>query len=87
MRETSDSRGHIEALYLCALSRRPTENETVALSKFLAEQRERLKGEDRSREKLALPIGCGEDADPYAAAALVDACLAIFNANEFLYVD
>lgn len=87
MQETSDSQGQIEALYLDALSRRPSEKEAATLRKFLTQQREKLKSEGRPREKLALPIRCSPDTDPYAAAALVDACLAILNANEFLYVD
>jgi hypothetical protein len=77
----------IEHLYLIALSRRPTERETQAMTKFFAEQHERLSDEARPREVLALPIDCPEAADPYAAAALVDACLAIFNTSEFVYVD
>jgi hypothetical protein len=35
---------------------------------------------------LALPIGTRPD-DPYAAAALVDLCLALFNASEFVTID
>ena len=79
--------GQVEQLYLLALSRRPTEGETARLTKFLAEQRERLAAEGRDRDDLALPPDLPDSADPYAAAALVDACLAIYNANEFLYVD
>ena len=58
-----------------------------AMTKFFDEQHERLAKEARPREELALPVDCPEAADPYRAAALVDACLAIFNANEFVYVD
>jgi hypothetical protein len=36
---------------------------------------------------LALPVGYSEEDDPYAGAALVDACLALLNSNEFLYID
>ncbi|MCI0361790.1 MAG: DUF1549 and DUF1553 domain-containing protein [Planctomycetaceae bacterium] len=77
----------IEQLYLLTLSRRPTEKESLALLKFLTDQRQRLVGQARPREELALPVGCPNTADPYAAAALVDACLALLNASEFLYVD
>jgi hypothetical protein len=83
----SDSQRQIEAIYLQALSRRPTEKEAAALAAFLTEQGQRLASERRSREKLALPIGCPENVEFYSAAALVDACLAILNANEFLYID
>jgi len=34
-----------------------------------------------------LPVPCPDTADADAAAALVDACLAVLNANEFIYVD
>ena len=30
---------------------------------------------------------CPTDIDPLAAAALTDICLALFNSNEFLYID
>jgi hypothetical protein len=79
--------GKIERLYLLALSRRPSPSETATLTEFLNRQRERLAAESRPLDELALPVDCPEAADPYAAAALVDACLAIFNANEFVYVD
>jgi hypothetical protein len=76
-----------ESLYLLTLSRRPSAEETAAMTKFLADQREQLAAEARLSGGLALPIGCSDSADPHAAAALVDACLALFNASEFLYVD
>ncbi|MEX2173078.1 MAG: DUF1549 and DUF1553 domain-containing protein [Pirellulaceae bacterium] len=82
-----EPRRQVERLYLLTLSRRPTAPETAALTKFLHEQRARLAAEGRPREELALPTDLPDSADPYAAAALVDACLAMFNANEFLYVD
>jgi hypothetical protein len=87
LRETVDSAGQVEALYLLTLSRKPTVKEEATLAAFLSQQRERLAREGRPREKLALPTPCSDDADPYTAAAMVDACLAILNANEFLYVD
>jgi hypothetical protein len=77
----------IEQLYLLALARRPVERETASLTKFLHDQRQRLSADARPASELALPIGYTDSADPYAAAALVDACLALLNASEFLYVD
>ena len=85
--QESGVRGQVEPLYLLTLSRRPTEREVATLSRFLNDQRQRLAGEGRPRAELALPVDLPDSADPYAAAALVDACLAIFNANEFVYVD
>jgi hypothetical protein len=82
-----EPKAQVERLYLLALSRLPAAEETAAMTKFLAAQRERLAAEARPRGELALPALCPDSADPYAAAALVDACLAVFNASEFLYVD
>jgi Protein of unknown function (DUF1553) len=79
--------GQIERLYRVALSRRPTASETTTLARFVIEQRDRLAAEDRPRDQLALPVNVPNSADPYAAAALVDACLAVLNSNEFIYVD
>lgn len=87
LRDSSDSAGQIELLYLQTLARKPTLKEVATLATFLSQQRERLAREGRPRENLALPTPCFDDADPYTAAAMVDACLAILNANEFLYVD
>jgi hypothetical protein len=85
--DSSDLQHRIESIYLHALSRSPTEKEVATLATFLTEQRRRLETAGRPREELALPMGCSPDVEPYSAAALVDACLAVLNANEFLYVD
>jgi hypothetical protein len=77
----------IERLYAIALSRPPTAAEAATFSKFLADQQQRLLAEARPVKELALPIPCPLAADANAAAALVDACLAVLNANEFIYVD
>jgi hypothetical protein len=87
MAQAADSRNQIEQLYLLALSRRPTPSEATILEKFLADQRQRLASESRPREELALPTPCPDAVDSYSAAALVDACVAVLNANEFIYVD
>ncbi len=84
---SADPARWIEQLYVRTLSREPTERELRALTNFLQSQAKQLATEERDASELALPIGGFELADPYAAAALVDACLALFNANEFLYID
>jgi hypothetical protein len=83
-RRTEDQINH---LYQIALSRRPTAAEIATLERFLSEQSKRLAAENRPAEELALPVPEREAIDSYAAAALVDACLAVLNASEFLYVD
>jgi hypothetical protein len=77
----------VRRLYEIALSRNATAKESATLETFLADQRTRLAAEARPRDQLALPINCDESADAYAAAALVDACLALLNTSEFMYVD
>ena len=67
-------------------NRAATEREVQLLKRFLADQTELLRREGRKAEELALPIGAEAD-DPYAAAALVDLCLALFNASEFVTID
>jgi hypothetical protein len=79
--------GQIERLYLLTLSRRPSEREAQTLARFLAVEHQRLAAEGRPAAELALPTGLADGDDPYAAAALVDACLALLNVSEFLYVD
>lgn len=87
LKESSEAAVQSELLYVHALSRRPSEKEAAQLTAFLGEQRQRLADEGRERSRLALPADCPQDADPYAAAALVDACLGIMNVSEFVYVD
>ncbi len=77
----------IERLYSVALARRPTAAEQKSLEKFLVEQAQRLAAEGRNEKELALPTPRPKSIDTYAAAALVDASLAILNSSEFLYVD
>jgi hypothetical protein len=77
----------IEWLYSTALSRRPTKSEIATLEKFVDSQRARLNAESRPRSELALPIPCPDSSEPYSAASLTDACLALLNSNEFIYID
>jgi hypothetical protein len=85
--EATEPAQQVQQLYLHALSRPATEHEVESLVSFLSEQRERLEKEGRPAANVALPVGYAAANDRYAAAALVDACLAVLNANEFLYVD
>ena len=59
-------------LYRRVLSRSPDEEELQDCLEFLRDQSNRLAGEGRSDASLA---------------ALTDLCLALFNSNQFLYVD
>jgi hypothetical protein len=68
-------------------SRAPTDEERSEFVAFLDNQRVFLAAEKRSPRSLALPISARGIADPFAAAALTDLCLALLNSSEFLYVD
>jgi hypothetical protein len=87
MNDATETPQQIERLYTMAFSRRPTTAETARVEKFLTAQRDRLAAEARPRDQLALPINRPDLADPYAAAAFVDACLAVLNSNEYIYID
>ncbi len=56
-------------------------------TEFLHQQAELLRDRLRLRLPVALPTEVPENVDPGTAAALTDFCLALFNRNEFLYVD
>jgi hypothetical protein len=70
-----------------ALCRKPIRAEQQMALEFLHQQAELLRDRLRLRLPVALPSGMPKDIDPVTAAALTDFCLALFNRNEFLYVD
>ncbi len=71
-----DSAAIVHAVWQAAFARSPSSDESAAAQAFLRQQRDALVA-------TAKP-GVGT---PPATAALVDFCHAIFNGNEFLYVD
>jgi hypothetical protein len=78
----------IDLCFARVLSRRPTAAELASCTDFLQRQTARLSREARLPGELALPTATmPAGTDRYAAAALTDICLAIFNLSEFLYVD
>ncbi|HEY2253672.1 MAG TPA: DUF1549 and DUF1553 domain-containing protein [Planctomycetaceae bacterium] len=77
----------IKLAYRCVLSRLPTQEEFTVAVRFLENQAVELKAAKRPVAELALPALPAENVDPFAAAALTDFCLALFNLNEFVYVD
>jgi hypothetical protein len=70
-----------------ALGRQPAREELAASMRFLENQATRLKESNRPAAELALPSPLPDGVDPQQAAALTDFCLALFNLNEFVYVD
>jgi hypothetical protein len=81
----------VRGAYRRALGRDPSEQERRTAEAFLQSQAEKLRQSNRPIADLALPNPTPNltprSADPYANAALVDFCLALFNLNEFVYVD
>jgi hypothetical protein len=81
------SERQIERAYRLALARPPTSLETKTAQEFLESQTELLRDRLRARQRIPLVLDVSAETDPAAAAALADFCLALFNRNEFLYVD
>lgn len=77
----------VTAVFTRALGRAPTSEELHEMVDFLQRQKTLLASEAREPVTLSLPLCEQEIADPYAAAALTDLCLAVLNSSEFVYVD
>lgn len=73
--------------FAVAFGRTPTKEELQLTTEFLASQ-ERLVAEHQAAgEPVALPQPLPKFLDPARAAAIVDLCHALLNANEFVYVE
>ena len=77
----------IETAYRWALGRSPDKREKMRCLQFIKRQAASLKEAKRDASTLAIPAKVPDGTDPIAAAALTDFCLALFNVNEFIYVD
>lgn len=83
-----DDTGRLIAMaYSRTLGREATTDELAVGKKFLEQEAHKLKASGRKAVELALPASLSAETDAYRAAALVDFCLALFNLNEFVYVD
>jgi hypothetical protein len=83
-----DRAAQIELCYRRALGRHPTELERATAADFLERQAKRLREEGRGASALALPsTPPPSGTDVHSVAALTDFCLALFNLNEFIYLD
>ena len=72
---------------LDVIGRLPTPDESTVALQFLANQTVALNEAKRPAVELAVPAPLEAGVDPSAGAALTDFCLALFNLNEFVYVD
>jgi hypothetical protein len=77
----------IERAYQLALNRSPSARERQVAKQFLHDQANLVLERLRARKPVGVPPDLPEDVDPAAAVALADFCLALFNRNEFLYVN
>jgi hypothetical protein len=77
----------IERAYQLTLGRSPSAQERQIAEQFLHNQTDLVRERLRARKPVGIPAALPEEADPAAAAALADFCLALFNRNEFLYVN
>lgn len=77
----------IKASYARTLGRPAIVDKLDSVEKFLKVNESKLRANKRIRDSLAIPQDLPKDVDPFAAAALTDFCLVLFNLNEFIYVD
>lgn len=77
----------IQNAYLLAYAREPSPEEVTQATDFIELQTSVIFPRQQSNEPLALPLPFPKFVDPARGAALVDFCHALFNSNEFLYVD
>jgi hypothetical protein len=83
----SDSQVLVQRAFRQTLGRSPSTEELALGMQFMDQQAQGLKESGRSESDLALPADRPEGVEIYKAAAVVDFCLAMFNLNEFVYLD
>jgi len=84
---TADADARIALSYRRLLSRDPTSEELAMSREFLSNEAARLRAEGQTGTQLTLPLSAPTVVDLYESTALVEFCLAMFNFNEFIYVD
>ncbi|HEV3255713.1 MAG TPA: DUF1553 domain-containing protein, partial [Gemmataceae bacterium] len=77
----------IERAYRLALSRSPDTDEREATLAFLNKEAALHRTRTTSKEAQESPLSAPADIDPALRAAVVDLCHALFNLNEFVYID
>lgn len=85
--EAANPEKWISQAYQRVLGRLPTRAEQDFAAQFLDRETTQIKASGRATATLAVPANLPETVDPCRAAALTDFCLALFNLNEFVYVD
>ncbi len=83
----ADVNAQIETAYRLAFARKPDADEIKMAVEFLRQQAAIVKARIEAKQPAALPPNCPVEIDQASAAALVDFCHALFNSNEFVYVN
>jgi hypothetical protein len=83
----ADPERWVSQAYQRVLGRVPSSDEQNFAARFLDRETAEIKASGRATETLAVPANLPESVDPPRAAAVTDFCLALFNLNEFVYVD
>jgi hypothetical protein len=81
----TDSGKQIETAFRLAYGRVPDKTERRLAEEFFQGHRQILLEQRRGGDSLVLPPGASQSVEPIQAAALVDFCHALINANEFVY--
>jgi hypothetical protein len=83
----ADVNAQIERAYLLAFARRPIAAEREQALAFFQQQAALIQSRLDAKQPVAVPPNCPVQMEPARAAALVDFCHVLFNANEFVYVN
>ena len=83
----SDVNAQIATAYRLAFSREPDAAERQLALEFLRKQSTIIKTQLEEKKPVALPAKLTAPIDPAHAAAFTDFCHALFNSNEFVYVN
>ncbi|MCZ2343680.1 MAG: DUF1549 and DUF1553 domain-containing protein [Bacteroidales bacterium] len=83
----TDEARAIDALYWRAFGRAPRAEELATAQEFLKTQAAACRDRIAARKPAGIPVGLSATTDPAHASAFADLCLAIFNTNEFAYID
>lgn len=83
----ADTATLVRRAYRLAFARDPQPDELTAAEQFITQQSPVFAARWETGEAVLLPQPFPKFVDPNQGAALVDFCHALFNSNEFLYVD
>ena len=84
---SNDRARAVQLSYRLALARPPLAEEQQVALDFLDQHTELLKQQASVGVPPEIPVDLPGDVDPHFGAALADSCLALFNLDEFLFVD